>query len=476
VSLCGENEFNREVHNGSHKVSQRKKMKKLNICIVEDEEILRVSLKDDLHDAGYSVNDFENPIKALEHFKKKKCDIIISDIRLPEMNGLELLSKIKSIDPNVFVIMMTAFGSVETAVDAMKKGAFDYITKPFDKDELLLIIDKIKEIKSLQSKNLEYQNYFQDQFNFDAFIGKSNYVNELKETLKIISQSNSTVLITGETGTGKELIANLIHYNSPRKDKPLVKVSCGILSKEVIESELFGHEKGAFTGADKLRIGRFEKADQGTIYLDDIDDVPLEVQVKLLRVLQEQEIERVGSSEPIKIDVRIIASTKTDLSKLVKEGKFREDLFYRLNVLPIHLKPLRERKEDIVPLFNYFLNQFSYQKKYEVEDSVFEILKNYHWPGNVRELKNLTERLTILCYDCKISSSRLPQELFSTEMDYSQLISDQNKSLTEIVEEVEKKLIQNALLKTANNKAKAAELLGLPPSTLKSKIEKYEIM
>ena len=451
-------------------------MKKLNICIVEDEEILRVSLKDDLLDVGYSVTDFENPIKALEHFKKKKCDIIISDIRLPEMNGLELLSKIKSIDPNVFVIMMTAFGSVETAVEAMKKGAFDYITKPFDKDELLLIIDKIKEIKSLQTKNLEYQNYFQDQFNFDAFIGKSNYVNELKETLKIISLSNSTVLITGETGTGKELIANLIHYNSPRKDKPLIKVSCGILSKEVIESELFGHEKGAFTGADKLRLGRFEKADQGTIYLDDIDDVPLEVQVKLLRVLQEQEIERVGSSEPIKIDVRIVASTKADLSKLVKEGKFREDLFYRLNVLPIHLKPLRERKEDIVPLFNYFLNQFSYQKKYEVEDSVYEILKNYRWPGNVRELKNLTERLTILCYDCKISSSRLPQELFSTEMDYSQLISEQNKSLTEIVEEVEKQLIQNALLKTANNKAKAAELLGLPPSTLKSKIEKYEIM
>ncbi len=451
-------------------------MKKLNICIVEDEEILRVSLKDDLLDAGYSVTDFENPIKALEHFKKKKCDIIISDIRLPEMNGLELLSKIKSIDPNVFVIMMTAFGSVETAVEAMKKGAFDYITKPFDKDELLLIIDKIKEIKSLQTKNLEYQNYFQDQFNFDAFIGKSNYVNELKETLKIISQSNSTVLITGETGTGKELIANLIHYNSPRKDKPLIKVSCGILSKEVIESELFGHEKGAFTGADKLRIGRFEKADQGTIYLDDIDDVPLEVQVKLLRVLQEQEIERVGSSEPIKIDVRIIASTKADLSKLVKEGKFREDLFYRLNVLPIHLKPLRERKEDIGPLFNYFLNQFSYQKKYEVEDSVYEILKNYRWPGNVRELKNLTERLTILCYDCKITSSRLPQELFSTEMDYNQLISNQNKSLTEIVEEVEKKLIQNALLRTANNKAKAAELLGLPPSTLKSKIEKYGII
>ncbi len=448
-------------------------MKKLNICIVEDEEILRVSLKDDLLDAGYIVNDFENPLKALEHFKKKNCDIVISDIRLPEMNGLDLLSKIKSINPNTFVIMMTAFGSVETAVEAMKKGAYDYITKPFDKEELLLIINRIKEVKALQSKNLDFQNYFQDQFNFDAFIGNSSFVNELKETLKIISQTNSTVLITGETGTGKELIANLIHYNSPRRDKPLVKVSCGILSKEVVESELFGHERGAFTGAEKLRIGRFEKADQGTIYLDDIDDIPLDVQIKLLRVIQEQEIERVGSSEPIKIDVRIIASTKADLSKLVQEGKFREDLYYRLNVLPIHLKPLRERKEDIIPLFNYFLNRFSNQKQFEVENNVYDILKNYRWSGNVRELKNLAERLSILCFDSKITTDRLPQEIILTKPSIENILKAENKSLTEIIEEVEKQLIQNALIKTGNNKAKAAELLGLPPSTLKSKIEKY---
>lgn len=450
-------------------------MKKLNICIVEDEEILRVSLKDDLLDAGYSVTDFENPIKALEHFKKKNCDVIISDIRLPEINGLELLSKIKSINPNVFVIMMTAFGSVETAVEAMKKGAFDYITKPFDKEELLLIIDRIKELIILQSKNLDYQNYFQNQFNFGAFIGNSQYVNELKETLKIISQTNSTVLITGETGTGKELIANLIHYNSPRKEKPLVKVSCGILSKEVIESELFGHEKGAFTGAEKLRIGRFEKADQGTIYLDDIDDIPLETQIKLLRVLQEQEIERVGSSEPIKIDVRVIASTKADLGRLVNEGKFREDLYYRLNVLPIQLKPLRNRKDDIPELFDFFLNEFAIQKKYQIDDNVYAILKNYDWPGNVRELKNISERLSILCNDFKISVSKLPQELLSNNTSIEHIVTNPNKSLSEIVEEVEKQLIQNALLKTANNKAKAAELLGLPPSTLKSKIEKYGI-
>ncbi|MFZ5947149.1 MAG: sigma-54-dependent transcriptional regulator [Stygiobacter sp.] len=448
-------------------------MKKLNICIIEDEEILRVSLKDDLLDAGYIVNDFENPLKAIEHFKKKNCDIVISDIRLPEMNGLDLLNKIKSLNPNTFVIIMTAFGSVETAVEAMKKGAYDYITKPFDKEELLLIINRIKEVKALQSKNLDFQKYFQDQFNFDAFIGKSSFVSELKEALKIISQSNSIVLITGETGTGKELIANLIHYNSPRRDKPLVKVSCGILSKEVIESELFGHEKGAFTGAEKLRIGRFEKADQGTIYLDDIDDVPLEVQIKLLRVIQEQEIERVGSSESIKIDVRIIASTKADLKKLVLEGKFREDLYYRLNVLPIHLKPLRERKEDIILLFDYFLNRFSNQKQFEIENNVYEILKNYHWPGNVREIKNLAERLTILCYDSKITTDRLPQEIISNEQIIGNILKSGNKSLTEILEEVEKQLIQNALIKSGNNKAKAAEFLGLPPSTLKSKIEKF---
>jgi len=451
-------------------------MKKLNICIIEDEEILRETLKDDLLDAGYKVNAFENPVEALQYISKNHCDVVLSDIRLPEINGLELLPKIKSIKPETFVIMMTAFATVDSAVEAMKKGAYDYLTKPFDKEELLLIIDKIKDIKSLQSKNLDYQTYFQDQFNFDAFIGISSYVNELKENLKIISQTNSTVLITGETGTGKELIANLIHYNSPRKDKPLVKVSCGILSKEVIESELFGHEKGAFTGADKTRIGRFEKADQGTIYLDDIDDVPLETQIKLLRVLQEQEIERVGSSEPIKIDVRVIASTKADLSKLVKEGKFREDLFYRLNVIPINLKPLRERKEDIIPLFNYFLNLFSNQKKFEVEEKVYEILTNYYWPGNVRELKNIVERLSILCYDCKITVNRLPSELIFDNSFAKNLVTDVNKPLNEILEEVEKSLIQNALLKTGNNKAKAAELLGLPPSTLKSKIEKYGII
>lgn len=447
-------------------------MNKLDICIIEDEEIFRISLKDDLKDAGYSVDDFENPLQALDVIKKKTYDVVISDIRLPVMSGLELLPKLRELSPNSFVIIMTAYGSVETAVEAMKKGAYDYITKPFDKEEMLLLLNRIKELKSLRTENKEYQNYFEDKFNFDAFIGEGDYVKELKETLKIISQANSTVLIIGETGTGKELIANLIHYNSPRKNKPLIKVSCGILSKEVIESELFGHEKGAFTGADKLRLGRFEKADQGTIYLDDIDDVPLDIQVKLLRVLQEQEIERVGSSEPIKIDVRVIASTKADLNELSKSGEFREDLYYRLNILPVYLKPLRERKEDIVPLFNHFLHQYSNGKQYEVDEAVYRILEDYNWPGNVRELKNITERLSILCRDCKITTAKLPRELsFPSGEIY--LDPDKNKSFAEIVEELEIKLIKNALVCTGYNKTKAAELLNLPPSTLKSKIEKY---
>ncbi|MHB1686233.1 MAG: sigma-54-dependent transcriptional regulator [Ignavibacteriaceae bacterium] len=449
-------------------------MKKLNICLVEDEEILRVSLKDDLIDAGYAVNDFENPERALEHLKTNSYEILISDIRLPEMSGLDLLPKVKSFNPNIFVIMMTAFGSVESAVEAMKKGAYDYITKPFDKEELLLIIERIKEVINLKSKNKEFQTHFEDQYNFDAFIGESEFIKELKETLKIVSSSNSTVLITGETGTGKELIANLIHYNSQRKDKPLIKVSCGILSKEVIESELFGHEKGAFTGAEKQRIGRFEKADQGTIYLDDIDDIPLDVQVKLLRVLQEQEIERVGSSEPIKIDVRVIASTKADLLKLSKLGKFREDLYYRLNIIPIHLKSLRDRRDDIIPLFNYFLNQFSIGEKYEIEENVFDILRSYNWLGNVRELKNFAERLVLLNMDQKVTIAKLPKEFF----DFSSRIEDinfKNKSLTAILEEIEINLIKSALEKCSNNKAKTAGLLGLPVSTLKSKIEKYSL-
>ena len=450
-------------------------MKKLNICIVEDEEILRETLKDDLTDAGYSVTAFDHPVKALEYITKNNVDVVVSDIRLPQMSGLELLPKIKSAKPETFVVMMTAFGTVDSAVEAMKKGAYDYLTKPFDKEELLIILDRIKELLSLQKRNQNYQTHFSSKYSLENYVGNSNFVKELRSTIQLVGNSNSTVLITGETGTGKELVANLIHYNSLRKDQPLIKVSCAILSREVIESELFGHEKGAYTGADKQRIGRFEAADGGTIYLDDIDDVPLEVQVKLLRVLQEQEIERVGSNYPIKIDVRVIASTKKNLLELVKQGKFREDLYYRLNIIPIHIKPLRERREDILPLFRFFIKQFSENRSIVIDDTIYNLITSHSWPGNVRELKNLAERLVIMCGN-SITASKLPNEMFFEADNDLDKITKEGKSLNEILEEVEIKLIKNALLKTNNNKAKAAELLGLPPSTLKSKIEKFGLM
>lgn len=450
-------------------------MKGLNICIIEDEEILRETLKDDLTDAGYSVTAFEHPIKALEYITKNNVEVVISDIRLPHMSGMELLPKIKSVKPQTFVIMMTAYGTIDSAVEAMKKGAYDYLTKPFKKEELLITLERVKELFALQKRNRNYQSHFSSKYSLENYIGESEFVKELRNTIQVVANSNSTVLITGETGTGKELVANLIHYNSPRKNQPLIKVSCAILSREVIESELFGHEKGAYTGADKQRIGRFEAADGGTIYLDDIDDIPLEIQVKLLRVLQEQEIERVGNNVPIKIDVRVIASTKKNLLDLIKQGKFREDLYYRLNVIPIHIKPLRERKEDISPLFKHFIYHFSENRNISIDNEIYNMLASYHWPGNVRELKNLAERLVIMCKNDLVTPSSLPSEMFAkVDVDLERMCNE-GKTLNEILEEVEIKLIKNALVRTNNNKAKAAELLGLPPSTLKSKIEKYGI-
>lgn len=449
-------------------------MKKLKICLIEDEEILLETLKDDLLDAGYSVAAFEHPLKALEYITKNNVDVVVSDIRLPQITGFELLPKIKAAKPETFVIMMTAFGTVKSAVEAMKNGAYDYLIKPFDKDELRIILDRIKELLSLQKRNRNYQTHFYSKYSLENFVGESNFVKELRNTIQLVANSNSTVLITGETGTGKELVASLIHYSSPRKEQTLIKVSCAILSREVIESELFGHEKGAYTGADKQRIGRFEASDGGTIYLDDIDDVPLEVQVKLLRVLQEQEIERVGSNEPIKIDVRVITSTKRNLLELVKQGKFREDLYYRLNIIPIHIKPLRERREDILPLFRFFIQQFSENRRIAIDETIFDLITSHLWPGNVRELKNLVERLIIMCDD-SITANKLPNEMFVEVNSDLDNISQEGKSLNDILEEIEIKLIKATLLKTSGNKAKAAELLGIPASTLKNKIEKYKI-
>ncbi len=444
----------------------------MKIFVVDDERLIRVTLADDLRDAGYNVLEFANASSALAKIAEMEPDIIISDLKMPGMTGIEFLEKIKKANENIQVILMTAFSTVQTAVQAMKLGAYDYVRKPFDNDEMLLAVKRIEELVRVKTENKLLRAEVRPKYDLTSFVGSTPRVREMFDLVKIVAAKDTSVLITGETGTGKELLTKIIHFNSKRHNRPLVKVSCAILSREIFESELFGHEKGAFTGAEKSQKGRFEYADTGTIYLDDIDDVPLDLQVKLLRVLEEREVERVGGSTPVKIDIRVIASTKKDLRQLVDEGKFREDLFYRLNVFPLHIPPLRERVEDIVEMTKYFVSSFSPGEMIEIKPEVFPILQKYPFPGNARELRNLCERLVLLSKNNIIDSAVIPAEIKYPRgtVAYASL---ENKSLVSLLEEVERNAILQALERTDGNKAKAAELLGIPASTLKSKIAKF---
>lgn len=446
----------------------------LRICIIDDEKILRITIYDELIDQGYEVHEFENPYPALEFIKDEKPDIVLTDVKMPQLNGIAVLKEVKKISPDSAVIVMTAYGSVHAAIEAIKLGAFNYLTKPFKQTELNNTLEQIAELRTLRISNKEFKQHFKLKYNLDTIWGDSKVVNEIKEAVELVAASNSSVLITGETGTGKELIANVIHYSSRRANKPLIKVSCAILAADVIESELFGHEKGAFTGANNARIGRFEEADSGTIFLDDVDDIPLGMQVKLLRVLQEQEFERVGSSKSIKINVRVVASTKAELQQLISEGRFREDLFYRLNVFPINLAPLRERKSDIPLFIDNFIKEYSNGMDINVEESVYELLKTYDWPGNVRELKNFVERSIILARNGKIERKIVPIE-FCKQNGKLFTGNSNNNTLPELMNNFEKEIIIEAIEKTNGNKNKVAELLGIPLTTLRSKIEKLNI-
>lgn len=444
----------------------------MKVFVVDDERIIRVTLADDLRDQGYQVIEFSNATAAFAHFSEVEPDIVITDLKMPGMTGIEFLTKIKAFNPAIHVILMTAFSTVNTAVEAMKLGAYDYIRKPFENDKMIITIKRIEELIKVKSENQYLRAEVQPKFSLSSFVGSTPRVREMFDLIKIVADKDTSVLITGETGTGKELLTKVVHFNSNRREKPLIKVSCAILSREIFESELFGHEKGAFTGAEKAKKGRFEHADTGTIYLDDIDDVPLDLQVKLLRVLEEREVERVGGREPIKIDIRVIASTKKDLRKLVDEGKFREDLYYRLNVFPLNIPPLRERVADIVDMTKHFVNTFSPTEKITIREEVFDILKKYPFPGNARELRNLCERLVLLNRDGVIDASIIPPDIKYPKGTIS-YTSFEDKSLNEILGEVEKNAILNALEKSNGNKARAAEILGLPASTLKSKIAKF---
>jgi DNA-binding NtrC family response regulator len=445
----------------------------MKIFLVDDERILRVSLADELRDAGHSVHEFAEASGVLQSLSKENPDLVITDIRMPGMDGLELLEKIRQVSPGITVVVMTAWASVDTAIRALKLGAYDYLSKPFRIEEVLYLINRVNELRNIRQDNQRLQEQISHQYNFASFTGESEPVRQMFELIKSVADTGASVLITGETGTGKELLANIIHYNSNRHNKAFVKVSCAILAKEVFESELFGHVKGAFTGAEKERRGRFEMADTGTIYLDDVDDIPLDLQVKLLRVLQEKEIEPVGSSQAVKVDVRLLCSTKYDLRDLVSRGTFRDDLYYRLNVFPVHIPPLRERAGDIPILLERFVNEFSPAMPLRFDPEVIRILQNYRWPGNVRELRNLAERMSLTFPGKLICPEDIPSEyLLPTETDGT---APSSWDIEKVLEKTEAGLIKAALARASGNKSKAARLLNIPLSTFRTKAEKHGI-
>ena len=380
------------------------------ILIVDDEINMRLVLSAMLKKEGYDVVTAAHGKEALQILQQSNMAVVVTDLKMPDIDGMELLAHISERYPQIPVIMITAHGTVATAVEAFKKGAFDYITKPFDMDDLKQVISKAVKTRLLKEHDVSWSSAEIERV---GIIGTSAKTMDIFETIQRVAPTTTTVLITGETGTGKELVADAIHYNSPRKKHPLIKINCAAIAETLMESELFGYERGAFTGAVVTKPGKFELAHRGTLFLDEVSEIPREMQVKLLRVLQEQEFERVGGLRTIKVDVRIIAATNRNLLRQVEVGNFREDLYYRLNVFPIDVPPLRERKEDILPLVNYFLEKFNKKLGLSVrmEEDVMAVLLRYDWPGNIRELKHVLDRAIILCDDPAIDLVHLPPEI-----------------------------------------------------------------
>lgn len=455
---------------------------KAKILITDDEVTIVKSLVKFLIKEGYDVDSAADGGEAVEKLKEKNFDLLITDMKMPNMDGIELIRQARSIYPQITCIVMTGYGSIQSAVEAIKAGAFHYVTKPFELDDISLLVQKALENTRLSEENRQLQKQIKKRYGFENIIGASD---ELKEVLKLIEQvadTDSTVLVLGESGTGKELIAKAIHYNSPRTKKTLVPVNCGAIPENLLESELFGHVKGSFTGAIHSKMGRFEMASGGTIFLDEIGDMSLRLQVKILRVLQERKFEPVGSTKTVEVDVRIIAATHQNLEKLVEEGGFREDLYYRLNVIPITIPPLRQRICDIPILVDHFLKMYAEangHKPPRLSQEIMSLMMNYKWPGNIRELENTIERLAVLNPDKEIEMSDLPEKFLKasdTIFKNSGLhIPDAGISLKNAVNDFENTLILKALEKTAWNKNKAASLLRLNRTTLVEKIKKKQL-
>ena len=450
------------------------------VLVVDDEKSMRELLAITLERQGYEVSVAEDGEVAIEAVRRDGFDVIITDLRMPNADGLQVLRAAKERTPETVVIVITAVGSTETAVEAMKLGAYDYITKPFKLDEIHLIIRRALERKRLRDENLYLRKQLETQHRFDNIVGKSARMAEIFDTIRKIADGPSTVMVSGESGTGKELVARAIHFNSQRRTKPFISVNCGAIPEALMESELFGHVKGAFTGAVANKVGLFSAAEAGTLFLDEITEIPTLLQVKLLRAIQEREVRRVGDTRDLKVDVRLIAASNRELEQAVSEGVLREDLFYRLNVIPIHLPPLRERREDIALLVAHFLQKFGRQLNKDVRGVTPEalaILERYHWPGNIRELENVLERAIVLGGGEVLGADALPESvrrerpIKALEVD----LPEDGMNLDATLDALERRYLQRALDRSGGVQTKAAELLRMTFRQFRYKLQKHNM-
>ncbi len=447
------------------------------ILIVEDKESMALMLQETISSAGYLPIIAKDGSEGIKRIRDEKIDLVLTDLKLPKKDGMAVLLAAKEENPMLPVIMMTAYGSVDIAVSAIKRGAFDFITKPFDTDHLLHLIKKALDNQRLVAENILLKEEFSSEIGMPKIVGKSGKITEVAKNIQRVASAKTTVFLLGESGTGKELFARAIHCLSPRKDYPFVPINCAAIPRELLESELFGHEKGAFTGAESSKLGKFELADNGTIFLDEIGEMDLSVQAKIMRAIQEGEIERVGGTKAIRIDVRIIAATNKEIEKAVAEGRFREDLYYRLNVFPIRVPPLRDRVEDIPFLVDFFTKKYCVEMKTSLKNiskDALGMLKNYPWKGNVRELENTIERAVILCDGSTIAPEHISLSPDITGgIDMIPMEGPLEDTTKEAIRLAETKRIKKALQDTKGNKSKASEILKVSYKTLLTKIKEY---
>jgi len=451
------------------------------LLIVEDEPLLRITMADALRKEGWVVDVAEDGVKGAALFDQHQHDLVVADLVMPRLGGIELLKRIKALSPDTTVVIITAHGTVDRAVEAMRQGATDFIAKPFSMAQLVVRLSNVCSVRILREQNVRLQAQLEQRHSYSNIIGKSKPMQEVFELIRLVADSDASVIVHGESGTGKtgkEMVASAIHFNSNRRAKPYLRVSCASLPESLIESELFGFEKGAFTGASERRIGRFEAASGGTLFLDEIGELPLSFQVKLLRVLQERQIERLGSNRPIDVDIRIVSASIRSLEEEIRQGRFREDLFFRVNTVAIDLPPLRERHEDIPLLAEAFLQEFASDRKREIEgftDETIDLLEMHPWPGNVRELRNVVERAVLFCRGQEVTVDELPPNIRGGSPETISGDPAQVISMQKSVERAEVEAIQTALAATQGRRADAAELLGISRKTLWEKIKTLEI-